>query len=99
MRGGVLYISKRHSKVSKKYLKSYDPKQESKHIIYLTQIVCMVMECIHFYQQIDLNENSSKGCVLEVDLKYAKELRKLHNESSFAQNEIEIKEKLMFSYQ
>ena len=52
----------------------------------------MVMECIHFYQQIDLNENSSKGCVLEVDLKYAKELRKLHNE-------IEIKEKLMFSYQ
>ena len=35
MRGGVFYISKRYSKASNKYLKSYDPQQESKHIIYL----------------------------------------------------------------
>ena len=35
MKGGVSYISKRYSKASKKYLKSYDPQQESKHIIYL----------------------------------------------------------------
>ena len=34
-RGGISYISNRHSKASNKYLKSYDPKQESKHIIYL----------------------------------------------------------------
>ena len=34
-RGGVSYISNRYSKASNKYLKSYDPKQESKHIIYL----------------------------------------------------------------
>ena len=34
MRGGVSYISKRYSKVKKKK-KSCDPKQESKHIIYL----------------------------------------------------------------
>ena len=33
--GGVSYISKRYSKVNDKYLKSYNPKQESKHIIYL----------------------------------------------------------------
>ena len=33
MRGGVSYISKGYSKVNKKYLKAYDPKQESKHII------------------------------------------------------------------
>ena len=31
MRGEVSYISDRYDKVSKKYLKSYDPKQESKH--------------------------------------------------------------------
>ena len=30
----VSYISKRYSKANKKYLKSYDPKQESKHIIH-----------------------------------------------------------------
>ena len=34
-RSGVSYISNRYSKTNNKYLKSYDPKQESKHIIYL----------------------------------------------------------------
>ena len=32
MRGGVSYISNSYSKANNKYLKSYDPKQESKHI-------------------------------------------------------------------
>ena len=32
---GVSYISNRYSKANNNYLKSYDPKQESKHIIYL----------------------------------------------------------------
>ena len=31
----VSYISNRYSKANNNYLKSYDPKQESKHIIYL----------------------------------------------------------------
>ena len=35
MRDEVFYISKRYSTANNKYLKSYDPKQESKHIIYL----------------------------------------------------------------
>ena len=34
-RGGVSYISNRYSKANDKYLESYHPKQESKHIIYL----------------------------------------------------------------
>ena len=34
-RGGISYISNRYSKANNKYLKSYDPKQESKHVIYL----------------------------------------------------------------
>ena len=34
-RGGISYISNRYSKVNNKYLKYYDPKEESKHIIYL----------------------------------------------------------------
>ena len=33
-RDGGYYISKRYSKASKKYLKSYDSKQASEHIIY-----------------------------------------------------------------
>ena len=51
MRGGVSYISNRYSKANNKYLKSYDPKQESKHITYLTQIICMVMQCLNFFKQ------------------------------------------------
>ena len=35
MRGGVSYISNRYSKANNKYFKSYDPNQESKHILYL----------------------------------------------------------------
>ena len=35
MRGGVLFISKIYSKANSKYLKFYDPKQETKYIIYL----------------------------------------------------------------
>ena len=33
MRGGVSYIYKGYSKANNKYLKSYDPKQESKHYL------------------------------------------------------------------
>ena len=32
MRGGVYYISNRYSKVNNQYLKSYEPKEEWKHI-------------------------------------------------------------------
>ena len=35
MRGEVSYMFYRYSKAYNKYLKSYDPKQKSKHIIYL----------------------------------------------------------------
>ena len=34
-RDGISYISNRYSTANNKYLKSYNPKQESKHIIYL----------------------------------------------------------------
>ena len=37
VRVGVSYISDRYGKANNKYLKSYDPKQESKHIIYLDE--------------------------------------------------------------
>ena len=35
MRCGVYYLFNRFSKASNTYLKSYNPKQESKHIVYL----------------------------------------------------------------
>ena len=35
MSSGVSYISNTYIKANNKYLKSYDPKEESKHVIYL----------------------------------------------------------------
>ena len=84
------YISSGYSKPNNKYLKSYDPKQESKKIIYLDANNLYSCAMCNFFptsgfnwtdpKEFDLNKyasNSLKGCVLEVDLEYSKELREL----------------------
>ena len=81
MRGGISYISNRCSKVNNTYLKSYDRKQESKHIIYLDEnnlygyTMSKYLPISGFKwidpEEFDLDKytsNSSEGCVLEVDL-------------------------------
>ena len=53
-------------------------------------------------KEFDLNKhtsNSSKGCALEVDLEYPKELRELHNDYSLAPDRIEIKREMLSDYQ
>ena len=111
-RGGICYISNRYSKASNKYLKSYDPKQESKHVIYLDTnnlygygmskfLPTSGFKWIHL-KDFDLNKytsNSSKGCVHEVDLEYPKELRELHNDYPLAPDQIEIKREVLYEYQ
>ena len=105
-------VSNRHSKANNKYLKSYNPKQESKHIIYLDA------NNLHGYamskflptnvfkwidpKEFDLNKcssNSLKGCVLKVDLEYPKELRELRNDYPLAPDKIEIKREMLCEYQ
>ena len=85
-------------------MKSYDPKEESRHNIYLDANSLYGYAMSKFlptneFKWIDLKEfelnkytsNSSKGCVLEFDLEYPKELRELHNDCSLAPSKIEIK--------
>ena len=43
--------------------------------------------------------NSSKGCVVKVDLEYPKELRELHNDYPLDPDKIEIKRKMLSDYQ
>ena len=43
--------------------------------------------------------NSSKTCVLEVDLESPQELRELHNDYLLAPFKIEIKREMLFDYQ
>ena len=53
-------------------------------------------------KEFDLNEytsNSSKECVLEVDLEYLKELNKLDNDNPLDPDKIEIKREMLSDYQ
>ena len=53
-------------------------------------------------KEFDLNKyssNSSKGCVLEIDLEYPKELRELYNDYSLAPDKIEINTEMLSDYQ
>ena len=88
-KGGVSYISKRYSEVNNNYYQSFDSKQESEHIIYLDAInlcryatsKCLLTSGFKWIEDFDLNKyssNTSTGHILEVDLEYPKELRKLH---------------------
>ena len=52
-------------------------------------------------KEFELNEyssNSLKGSVLETELDYPKELRKLHYDHPIAPDKIEIKEKMLSNY-
>ena len=64
----------------------------------------MVIQCLNYFQQVefDLNKytnNSLKGCVLEVDLEYPKELHELHKDYPLAPDKIEIKREMLSEYQ
>ena len=111
-RGAISYISNRYSKVNNKYLKSYDPKQESNHIIYLGAnnlygyVMYKFLSTSGFKwidpKEFDLNintNNNSKGCTLEVDLEYPKELHKLHNDYPLAPDKGDIKRGMLSEYQ
>ena len=111
-KGGVSYISNRYIKANNKYLKSYDPKQESKHIIYLDAnnlygyVMSKLLPTSEFKwidpKEFNLNKytsNSSKGQVFEVDTEYSKELRELHNDYPLTPDKIEIKRDMLSNYQ
>ena len=110
-RGGISYISNRYSKANYKYLNSYEPKQESKLIIYLDahnlygyamSKFLPTSRSIWIDHEFELNKytsNTSKGWVLKVDLEYLKELRELHNDYPLALVKIEMKREMLFEYQ
>ena len=81
----IYYISNRYCKAKNKYLKSYDSKQDSKHIIYLDanslhgDVMSKYFQTSGFkwidHKEFNLNKhtsNSSKRYVVEVDLEYPK---------------------------
>ena len=109
--GGVSYNSNRNREAWNKYLKSFDPKQESKHIIYLDANNLYGYAMSKFFptsafkwidpKEIDMNKYTSislKRWVFQADLQYPEELLKLCNDYSLAPDKIEIRE-IMSDYQ
>ena len=85
MRGGVSCISRRYSKANNKYLKLYNPRQESEHIIYLNTNNFYGYAMSKFFltsrfewidrKKFDSNKcssNSLKGCFFKVNIEYPK---------------------------
>ena len=100
MRGGILYIAKRHSKANNKYIKNYDDSKENIFIMFF-DINNLYGGAMAKYlphsdfkwltkKEIDITdfnlikEDSSIGYILEVDLEYPNELHDLHNDYPLA---------------
>ena len=112
MRDGNSYIFKKYSKTNNKYLKSYDPKQESRHIIYLEAnnlygyVMSKFLPTSEFKwidpKKFDSNkysDNISTGSVLEVGFEYPKELCKLKNDYQLFPDKTKIKKETLSKYQ
>ena len=111
-RGEISYVSNRCSKSNQKYLKLYDPKQESEDIMNLDGNNLYGIAMSNFFptsgfkwiylKEFDLNEhisNGSKIWVLEVDLMYLKELRQLQNDYPLVPDKIDIKREMLSEYE
>ena len=101
LRGGISYITNRYGKANNKYMKEYNEMAPSKYIMYLDANNLYGWAMSQYLptggfrwmtekqiNQINLDKyhnDSNKGLILEVDLKYAKKLHDLHNEYPLAQ--------------
>ena len=97
-REGISYIAKRYAKANNKYMCDYDSNKQSTFITYLDKnnlygwsmseyLPYGEFKWLKNVDKLDvmsINEKSDVGYILEVDLKYPKELHKLHNDYPLA---------------
>jgi len=104
IRGGVSMIPKRYAKANNKYMKDFNLKEESKFIQYLeannlygwamSQPLLVSnfkwMTKSHLENWREISSQEGRGCILEVDLEYPKELHDLHNDYPLAPERIVV---------
>ena len=104
IRGGVSMIPKRYVKANSKYMKDFNLEEESKFIQYLdannlygwamsqplpvSNFKCMTESHLENWREISSQEG--RGCILEVDLEYPKELHDLHKDYPLAPERIVV---------
>ena len=104
IRGGVSMIPKRYAKVHNKYMKHFNLEEESKFIQYLdsNNLYGWAMSPLlpvsnfkwmtesHLENGREISSQEIRGCILEVDLEYPKELHDLHNDYPLAPERIVV---------
>ena len=114
LRGGISYIANRYGKANNKYMKEYDDKAPSKYIMYLDANNLYGWAMSQYLptggfrwmtqKQIDktnlalYKEDSKKGLILEVDLKYPNKLHNLHNDYPLAPEKVKVTENMLSDY-
>ena len=94
-RGRISYISNRYTKANKKYLKSYDPKQELKYI-YLDVKNVYAYGMSNFFPTSRFKHTNAK----EFDLnKYTSKSSKLHINYPLVPDKIETKREMLSEHQ
>ena len=114
MRGDISYIARRHSKANNKYMKCYDSGKESKYITYYdvndlygytmsqylpySEFKCLNKKEMSGFCLNSIEENSSIGYILEVDVSYPDNLHELHNDYPLAPERLEISQNMLSNY-
>ena len=113
-KGGVSYIANQYEKANNKYMKKYDDKLPSKYIMYLhannlygsSMSQYLPTGSFRWLSEKQINEldlakykdDSKKGLILEVDLKYPKKLHDLHKNYPLAPEKIKIARHILSEY-
>ena len=114
LRGGISYISHRHGKANNKYMRDYNPQEESSYLMYLdaNNLYGWAMSQPLPYRDLqwkdfkdpeeiildNYHENSNNGIILEVDLEYPEELHDLHNDYPCAPEKIIVTNDMLSDY-
>ena len=115
MRGGISMVSKRYAKANNPLVDSYDPEKPNSHILYLdtnnlygwatsqplpTGAFRWEEDCEGLAESIVSHPSDSpEGLILEVDLKYPRELHKAHNAYPLAPERMVVQDEWMSEYQ
>ena len=111
-RGGVSYIAKRYAKANNKYMNDYDSNKQSAFITYLDKnnlfgwsmskyLTYGEFKWLKNVDELDvmsINDKSSIGYILEVNLKYPKKLHNLHNDYPLAPEKLFVTNDMLSNY-
>ena len=114
MRGGISYIANRYGKGNNKCMKTYDEKAPLKYIMYLDAnnlygwamskypptggFKWMTEKQINNIDLSKYKEDSDKGLILEVDLKYPEKMHNLHNDYPLAPEKVKVNKDMLSNY-